>query len=42
MRNISTIGLISAAAALSFFCASAVHGDTTNDSVVVMAVAPTH
>lgn len=41
MRNISTIGLISAAAALSFFCASAVHGDTT-DNVVIMAIAPAH
>jgi len=42
MRNISTIGLISAAAALSFFCASAVHSDSTGDNVTIMAIAPAH
>ncbi len=37
MRKFSTIGLISAAAALSFFCATVVHSDATGDSTIIVA-----
>jgi hypothetical protein len=40
MRNLSTIGLISAAAAFSFLCASATQGDgdvETSTPVVILA-----
>jgi hypothetical protein len=40
MRNISTIGLLSAAAALSFFCARAANSDPATDTVALAAIAP--
>jgi hypothetical protein len=42
MRKISTIGLISAAAALSFFCASAVHSNAGDDPIMIVSSVTAH
>jgi hypothetical protein len=42
MRNISTIGIISAAAALSFLCAMATQGDDYDAGPPVATVASAH
>jgi hypothetical protein len=42
MRNISTIGLISAAAALSFLCAMVTQSDDFDDAPSVATVAVAH
>jgi hypothetical protein len=42
MRNISTIGLISAAAALSFLCAMATQSDDFDGTPPVESVASVH
>jgi hypothetical protein len=42
MRKISTIGLISAAAALSFLCAIATQTDDLDDAPSVATIASAH
>ncbi|HTH45237.1 MAG TPA: hypothetical protein VL528_09145 [Oxalicibacterium sp.] len=42
MRKLSTIGLISAAAAFSFLCASATLGDGDSENAAPLAILAAH
>ena len=42
MRNLSTIGLISAAAAFSFLCATATQGDGEVESAAPVVILAAH
>lgn len=42
MRHLSTIGLISAAAAFSFLCASATQGDNEVETPAPLAILAAH